>query len=234
MIHEPEHLRACTENAKLLTHELVTRNFRNRLMPQHAAPRFGSIPFAVVFGALAWTAAIPGASHAQDAWLDEAEPAGWNEAGKPVPDAPARVEHVDPRCPELARPPELEQDSQVVDTGWELVGAYQGGWDTLVIRGTANYGGMCRPWQYQAFVFVDGVFAGTLSPETMDSRTDGAIADVWIQDAERITAQYMRYTDEDPLCCPSRTTTVEFVIAQTDEGPVVRPTSMYTTPTSNR
>lgn len=188
----------------------------------------------VTFGALAWAAALPAAGHAQDAWLDEEKPAGWNEPGMRLPDAPTRVEPIDPRCRELARPPELRQDSQVVDVGWDLVGGFHGGWDIIVIRGTANYGGMCRPWQYQAFVFVDGIFAGTLSPETMNSRTDSALGQVWIQNAARITAQYMRYTEDDPLCCPSSTTSVEFDIATTNQGPVVNPSSTYTSPSSNR
>lgn len=188
----------------------------------------------VTLGALAWAAALPAVGYAQDAWLDDEKPAGWNEPGMHVPHSPDRVEPIDARCRELARPPELRQDSQVVRMGWDLVGGFQGGWDVIVIRGTANYGGMCRPWQFQGFVFVDGAFAGTLSPGTMNSRTDGVLGQVWIQNAGRITAQYMRYTEDDPLCCPSGFTTVEFDIATTNHGPVVNPSSTYTTSTSNR
>lgn len=188
----------------------------------------------VIVAVLGCAAAQPAVGHAQDSWLDQAKPAGWNEPDAPVPDPPAKIEAVDPRCPDLARPPELPQDSQVVAAGWDLAGGYQGGWDIVVIHGTANYGGMCRPWQYQGFVFVNGVFAGTLSPHTMNSRTDGALGHVWIQDAGRITAQYLRYTDQDALCCPSRTTDVEFDVAATNQGPVVNPSSTYTTSSSNR
>jgi hypothetical protein len=52
-------------------------------------------------------------------------------------------------------------------------------------RGTAGYDGMCRPRQYQDFVFVGSVFAGTLSPQPMDSRTDGALGRVFHRSAER-------------------------------------------------
>ena len=110
------------------------------------------------------------------------------------------------------------------DRGWDLVGAYQGGWQTVVIRGTASYDGMCRPRQFQDFVFVRGVFAGTLSPQPMDSRTDGALGRVWLQNNGRLTAEYQRYAASDALCCPSRATTVVFDFAN-DDRPVVRPLS---------
>jgi hypothetical protein len=92
---------------------------------------------------------------------------------------------------------ELEQDRRVQGQGWDLVGAYQGGWQLLVIQGTAGYDGMCRPRQYQGFVFVRGAFAGTLSPRPMDGRTDGALSRVLLAD-KRITAEYVRYTADDP------------------------------------
>lgn len=168
------------------------------------------------------------AASAQYAWLDESVPGSWNEPGVPVPAAPPVDEPIDPRCRELARPPELAEDAHVVDSGWDLIGGYQGGWDTVVITGTATYGGMCRPWHYQAFVFVKGVFSGTLSPETMDSRTDGALRHVFIEGDGRLMAEYVRYADSDPLCCPSRTTNVEFEIVATDDGPIVRPVSAFT------
>ena len=133
---------------------------------------------------------------------------------------------VDPRCRDLARPPQLEEDKRLRDQGWDLVGAYQGGWQILVIRGTASYDGMCRPRQYQDFVFVRGVFAGTLSPQAMDSRTDGALGRVSLQSDSRLTAEYARYAATDPLCCPSRTTSVVFDIA--NDPPVLRPVSAST------
>jgi hypothetical protein len=70
---------------------------------------------------------------------------------------------------------------------------------------------------------VRGVFAGTLSPQSMDSRTDGALGHVSLQSASRLTSEYARYAPTDALCCPSRTTCVVFDIA--NDGPVVRPVS---------
>ena len=159
-------------------------------------------------------------------WLDGPQPASWNKPGGSLPAAPKIQGAVDPRCRDAARPPELDEDKRLRDQGWDLIGAYQGGWQILVIRGTAGYDGMCRPWQYHAFVFVRGVFAGTLSPEAMDSRTDGALSQVFLQSDGRLTAEYLRYAAEDPLCCPSRTTRVLFEIAK--DAPVLRPMSAST------
>jgi heat shock protein HslJ len=128
---------------------------------------------------------------------------------------------VDARCRAEARPAQLSEDKQVRNRGWDLIGAFQGGWRTVVIRGAASYDGMCRPSPYQDFVFVRGVFAGTLSPQPMYSRTDGAISRVWLQNATQLTAEYTRYAAGDALCCPSRTTSVTFEIA--GDRPAVRP-----------
>jgi len=97
----------------------------------------------------------------------------------------------------------------------------------LVIQGTAGYDGMCRPRQYQDFVFLRGVFAGTLSPQAMDSRADGALTRVFVQGKGRLTAEYERYAAADPLCCPTRTTTVVFDVA--GDPPAARPVSTTTT-----
>jgi len=165
--------------------------------------------------------ALGGSQAVSASWLDEPKPASWNEPGMPVPVAPPIQGVVDPRCRDQARPPELEEDKGLRSQGWDLVGAYQGGWRILVIRATAGYDGMCRPRHYQDFVFIRGVFAGTLSPQAMDSRTDGALGRVFLQSASRLTAEYARYAPSDPLCCPTRTTSVVFDIVS--DAPVVRP-----------
>lgn len=159
-------------------------------------------------------------------WLDEPQPASWNTPRPPIPAAPPVQGVVDPRCRELARPPQAEEDKRLRDQGWDLVGAFHGGWEILVIRGTAGYDGMCRPRQFQDFVFVRGTFAGTLSPRAMDSRTDGALARVSLQSGQRLIAEYDRYAATDPLCCPSGTTSVVFDIASA--GPALRPVSTST------
>ena len=99
-----------------------------------------------------------------------------------------------------------------------------------MVQATAGYDGMCRPRAYQVFVFLHGVFAGTLSPGPMDSRTEGALSRVRLQDGRRLVADYLRYTPSDPLCCASRATAVVFEI-DPDQA-VVRPMSASTS--SNR
>lgn len=171
-------------------------------------------------------------SQARDSsWLDSTSPASWNTPGQAIPAAPKKESVADSRCRELARPPQLHEDERVRERGWDLIGAFQGGWDVLVIRGTASYDGMCRPLQYQSFVFVRGVFAGTLSPKPMDSRSDGALAFVSLQSRTQLTAEYSRYAESDALCCPSRRTAVVFEIA-TDPA-IVRPISASTSHTTH-
>src|SRR5262245_18937636 len=184
---------------------------------------------AVALMAIAMGFSHPGVSWPQEKvgfWLDELKPESWNQPGAAIPVAPKVQGAADPRCGEEARPPQLDEDKSVHQQGWELAGAYQGGWDLLVIRGTAGYDGMCRPRQYQDFVFVHGVFAGTLSPQLMDSRTDGALERVSIQSAARLTAEYVRYSAKDALCCPSRVARVVFDVAT--DG-VLHPASTSTT-----
>ena len=162
-------------------------------------------------------------------WLDASKPVSWNRARLPIPAAPHIQGPVDARCRSLARPAELEQDKRLQSQGWDLVGPYQGGWQILVIQATAGYDGMCRPRQYQAFVFVRGIFAGTLSPQLMDSRGDGALTHITLEGNNRLSAEYVRYTATDPLCCPSRITSVQFEVAS--DVPLVRPVSASTSST---
>lgn len=173
-------------------------------------------------------ACLPLISHSQTRaarWLDGSKPVAWNKPGLTVPAAPKIAGPIDARCREAARPSQLAEDKQVTARGWDLAGAYHGGWEIVVIRGTAGYDGMCRPQQYQDFVFVRGAFAGTLSPEPMNSRSDGAITQVTLQSPTRLTGEYTRYAATDALCCPSRTTTVTFDVTS---DAVVRPLSTFT------
>lgn len=147
----------------------------------------------------------------------------------PIPSAPQGQKNPDPRCGEFVRAPASEDDRQVRAHGWDLVGPISESAQVRVIVGTSNYDGMCRPRQYQEFVFVRGIFAGTLSPAPMDSRTDGALGRVTIQNDGRVQAEYSRYGAADPLCCPSQITTVVFEIKK--EPPVLKPVSASTVST---
>jgi LppP/LprE lipoprotein len=185
-----------------------------------------------VMVAMTWPA---GSVRADGSWLDEPLVA-WNVPGMPVPAAPQgegagfNVEF----CARAERPAETAEDEQVAAAGWRLVGTYQGGWGVKVITGAAAYDGMCRPLQYYDFVFVDGAFAGTVSPVLSDSRTDGALGRAFIQaPGDALTAQFSRYAPADPLCCPSRSSSVSYRIERTPEGPVLVPVSAFTQPTGN-
>jgi hypothetical protein len=189
-------------------------------------PTLGRVatPFLAAVVVTGISSALPGGA----TWLDASQPVSWNKPGLAVPAAPRIEASVDPRCRDLARPPELEEDRLLREQGWDLVGPYQGGWQTRVILATAGYDGMCRPRQYQGFVFVHGVLAGTLSPKLMDSRTDGALDRVRLEGPTRLIAEYRRYAPQDPLCCPSRTTSVVFDFGSGTAE--VRPVSASTSP----
>lgn len=181
----------------------------------------------ILAASLALTA---GSAFADGAWLDEPL-ASWNVPGSAIPGAPARTGATDPRCERLHRPAETAEDEAIVAAGWTLFGSYQSGWGLRLVYGLVEQDGMCRPVEYQEFVFVDGVFAGTISPIPMNARTDAAESATSISaPGESIRAQFVRYKDSDPLCCPSRVTSVEFQINRDSGVPVLVPGAVFTTP----
>ena len=129
-----------------------------------------------------------------------------------------------------ARPAESAGDRAVAAAGWTLVDPLQIFGDTAVVTGASAFDGMCRWWGYQVFVFVDGRFAGTLSPGPMNSRADGAAVQVHVYQASIITAEFARYTEKDPLCCPSGKSLVSYRVEQGSGGPVIVPLEVSTTP----
>jgi hypothetical protein len=158
----------------------------------------------------------------EETWLD-GDLASWNTPGMAIPTAPTVDGNPDPQCAERERPAETEEDDALIAEGWRLFLPYQRGWGVTLVSGLAAYDGMCRPLGYQSFVFVDGVFAGTVSPEPMDSRTTGAATDVNLYYADLVSAEYLRYAPDDPLCCASGTDSVQFTIEDTADGPVLNP-----------
>jgi LppP/LprE lipoprotein len=169
------------------------------------------------------TLMLPSLTSAQDdTWLD-GDLASWNTPGMAIPTAPTIDGNPDPRCVERERPAETAEDDALIAKGWRLFLPYQRGWGVTLISGLAAYDGMCRPLGYQSFVFVDGVFAGTVSPEPMNSRTTGAATDVNLRYADQLTSKYLRYAPDDPLCCASGSDSVNFSIEDTPDGPVLNP-----------
>lgn len=193
--------------------------------------RLSASTAAVALSALALALSTPLCSEqAAGSWLDASHLEPWNTPGMSIPSAPQGQKNPDPRCRALARSAQSDEDRQLRARGWDLIGAPTEAWQIRVVGGAADYDGMCRPREFQHFVFVRGTFAGTLSPRTMDSRTDGALGRVHIESGHRLAVAYTRYSGADPLCCPSRTTTVSFDIEK--DPPVVTPVSASTV--SNR
>ena len=87
---------------------------------------------------------------------------------------------------------------------------------------------MCRPVGYQQFVFVNGIFAGTISPNLMNSRADGFLFQTDIENPSRLKALFARYTKDDALCCPSRTSKVTYRIDVKNKTPLVVPINVRT------
>jgi hypothetical protein len=102
--------------------------------------------------------------------------------------------------------------------------------DVEIVGGLAGVDGMCRPVDFNVFVFVAGRFAGTLSPGDMSSRNDGSIAGgIRLADDDTIAADFARYAESDPLCCPSGRVTVRYRIDRKATPPVVVPVSVQAT-----
>jgi hypothetical protein len=185
----------------------------------------------VVLAATGAPAAVAQAPALGGDWLDRS-PVAWNWPGAPMPRAPEAGEEARNReyCEATIRLPSSDVDRALTDAGWFLFGAVQGWGDAVVLMANAAWDGMCRPWKYQFFVFVGGRFAGTLSPVLMDSRTDGAGQRVTLASGSELTADFLRYGETDPLCCPTRLTEARFQIIRGAEGPVVVPLGTATRP----
>ena len=137
------------------------------------------------------------------AWLETSPPTNWNAPGATIPIAPPTNADIDPRCGAQERTSESAEEDQVVGAGWRLFNAARVGWGLWIVDGLVDYDGMCRPNQFQGFVFADGQFAGTVAPAPMDSRTDGTGRVLDVRGPGLLTGQFVRYAATDPLCCPS-------------------------------
>jgi len=138
-------------------------------------------------------------------WLDRSPPAAWNKPAAAIPRrAPGPVEN-GARCASNVRRATSLEDQRIAAAGWRLVGAYLRFDGTSIVEAASGFDGMCRWAGYNAFVFVDGTYAGTLSPTPMD-----ALIDVHLYSAGAISGTFSRYTPDDPLCCPTRTSSATY------------------------
>jgi hypothetical protein len=168
------------------------------------------------------------------AWLDAQPLASWNVVGSTVPKAPAPTVTIaigsgptagaTPRASGTPRagctPPIVSPQSvaerAVAGAGWTVFLPESRQGNIGLVSGLASYDGMCRPMQFQIFVFVNDTFAGTLAPQPMDSRADGVIETPTASpDGASIVANYLRYSANDPACCASRVSTVTFAVGGT-------------------
>jgi uncharacterized lipoprotein YbaY len=156
--------------------------------------------------------AFAGLGLAQTSWLDRPMGRNWNAGDGNVPQAPRVLVAISERCREQIRTPDSLADRAVTRAGWSLFGASQTFGQVTVVAGMASTDGMCRPTIYNYFVFVNNRFAGTLSPDAMNSRTDASLMEVELRSETAITGEFARYRTSDALCCPSQRSVVNYRI----------------------
>ena len=83
---------------------------------------------------------------------------------------------------------------------------------------------------YQLFVFVGGTFAGTLSPQPMNSRADQSSGTAPHSADGIVSAEFSRFTSKDALCCPSAHVSVRYQIDRQQTPPLVVPTEVRAPP----
>ncbi len=166
------------------------------------------------FLTLIFTFVFSMAATGQTSWLDRPLSNNWNNSSGVVPTAPRPSGQpvTTEACRNTIRQPESLADRAMTRAGWTLYGAAQTYGTVSVVNALASFDGMCRPLQYNTFVFVGNRFAGTLSPIAMDSRTDGAMSRATLYTSGEVSADFLRYTSTDALCCASQTSTVRYTI----------------------
>jgi hypothetical protein len=126
-------------------------------------------------------------------------------------------------CTHTIRPAALPEDELVEKAGWTLTNAAQIYGATTIVTGMTDADGMCRPFDYQVFVFTKEKFSGTLSPIPMDSRTDGSLLNLNLYREGLIDASFKRYAPDDPLCCASKKSRIFYEVKMQNGQPVLVP-----------
>lgn len=164
-----------------------------------------------------------------DSWLDRPF-VNWNrQVGSlpelPQPSAAHGESAITNRCRAQVRQPANAAESALVRRGWMLYGPVQSYEMTNIVTALSGFDGMCRPLGFQAFVHWEGRYAGTLSPVLMNSRTNESLTGIHLISATSIAADFVRYTEADALCCPSRISSVLYNLRR-DDIPTLTPTSV--------
>lgn len=161
-------------------------------------------------------------------WLDQPL-TNWNRPTSDFPALPKPLPATNiSQCVSQIRQPSLDAERALVAKGWKLFGPLQTYDSTQLFLATSGFDGMCRPMGFQAFVYVEGRYAGTLSPVLMDSRSDGGMYAPYLANGIEINVEFARYRSTDPLCCPSGKSFVTFKI-RPDEVPDLIATRVTTT-----
>lgn len=166
----------------------------------------------------------------EPSWLDRPL-SNWNTSGRSLTAAPRTDEttaELAKRCDSLVRR-DTPGERALANAGWLPFHLFdrqivQG--DVEILGAMADADGMCRPAEFNVFVFVGGQFAGTLSPALMTSRTDGSAGVVRLAADGMIAAQFERYSEKDPLCCPSGRMAVRYRIERKPGAAIVVPVSV--------
>src|SRR5262249_48955461 len=159
------------------------------------APRFARAAVVIVMFLTGWPIRAAAAS-----WLDEPLRA-WS-SGPAVPKALTRATGASKPC--LAEPAASVEVQQVRAAGGRPLQMF----DRPIARGaTTVLGGLrdltadCAPASFHVFVFVDGAFAGTLSPVEMTTARDGVVGAIRLLPDDVLTAEFARYAAKDSECC---------------------------------
>jgi hypothetical protein len=99
--------------------------------------------------------------------------------------------------------------------------------DIEIVGGMSDATDACAPASFNFFVFVAGIYAGTLSPVDMTTGKDGVIGIVRFPPGDVITAEFVRYGVTDTECCPSGRARVTYKVARTPAGAVIVPTELH-------
>ena len=168
------------------------------------------------------------AQQSAGAWLDRPL-VNWNKEPTELPRPVASMDRqeIQTRCPNLLRQAEGSFEHELVSAGWLLYGAFQSFGVTKVVTAMSGADNECRPLGYQAFVYLGDSYAGTLSPVTMDSLTNGALTTIRLNSANNISAEFARYRESDSACCPSRMSYVSYEVS-TDEPRRIGPVEIIT------
>jgi hypothetical protein len=182
--------------------------------------RSGPVPVLVPEPEPVSLGAPPAAASPGTSWVDELT-TGWNVPGGVVPPPSDAAEVGD--CGAVLREPETDADAQVAAAGWALYGGYQTGWGLSVVHGLSRLDENCRPASFQAFVFRDGVFAGTISPEEMAAQTDGALEAVTVTENGGLRAIFQRWGPDHQGCCSEGYSALDMQVPPTASVPVLVP-----------